>query len=372
MQSNTVFSHRELRCYSLRVALYRSNKFDQHVADRERMVHMQNNRTGLRGLLQPFVLTLCIVGVCTAADSPLRFRNGWLQQNGISAISAAEKPKKFTFTANVDATGKLTVLDHHAVSSIGGIILVEKAQRSVPTIGDCPALAYDPAQPNGARLMVDLGHFGKKPGQIFDWELVPTANFVKSGNHGLFTYMKNYAEYHPAFAGNLAGVNLYFVDTTRNLKEFSDIHRGFTINNIPGYPSTPSTDANRAASMLLKSELGQEQLMYTDKGVKFLFSAGRDHFEISGTPYWIVIGTDQNGHGRILKRIDPTLPEKANPVVYGSVIRIAKYTAFFRHMKEDCSEQWTSFQRALEAQRARIDVYSAAEVPHQVHGLAVM
>jgi hypothetical protein len=293
------------------------------------------------------------------------FRPGWLNKVGITAISAAQGPQTFVFSATPGLDGKLSVTNAHSLNRIGGIVFFEDARPKDASLGQCPRLGYSKDFPNGHRVFADFGGtIGRARGFVYDWEVLPTKNFVETDAHGLFTYMDQRASYNPAFAGNLAGVNLFFVDKTRRFSNFAEAHLGISRADIPGYPLKPPTPESNLAAQQLREALGKEQIIFTDKDVQFIFSKTDDgQLTISGTPYWIAVFRDAQGNGQVDRTIDAALPFRANPVVYGSAFRIAKYTAFFRYLKHHCGSEWRAFVKDLDSNRDAIDTYSFSDIP---------
>ena len=172
------------------------------------------------------------------------------------------------------------------------------------------------------------------------------AAFVKSGSDALFTYMGVHGEYHKSFAGNLAGFNLFLLDTFRSLRNPARAHLAVE-TTIPGYTSNREvTEANEAAARKLERWMRKSHLMFTDLDVDFVFQGGADgELVIDGDPYWIAVQSRTGGAGRISDRFDDSATTlTANPAVFGSGYRLAKYAAFFRYLKADCAARWKTLQ----------------------------
>ena len=317
--------------------------------------------------LRQTVLTLstCVALVSAyAADSLIQFRSDLWDSLGIETIKpGAVEPYVFAFKAEEKHNGR-KALAPSTMRSIGGIIFFESASPEKDTAA-CPTLSYDLSRANGQRF---VAAFGKDLaiGDIYDWEVIPTVSFASSGDHGLFTYMGYHAQYHKAFADNLAGVNLFFVDNMRNIQQFSDIHRTLG-KSLPGYPQTNSTSSSRLKSDVIRTKLRWSQLMFTDEGVRYSFRNQNGTLNISGAPYWIGVQQVESGAGREILRIDNTNDIlETNPVVYGSVIRIAKFTALFRHFIKNCPNEWSAFTADLGAKRGSIDLVKVAQMPYKL------
>lgn len=129
-------------------------------------------------------------------------------------------------------------------------------------------------------------------GELFDWELIPTAEDVASGESGLFSHMGAYGEYQKAFINNLAGQNLFLLDTSREYERFPEAHLFLASPTVVGYPQNDPKAENWTAWWGLRKFLRKfDRLLFFDKDVDFKFSAVAGKLQISGEPYWA--GVDQ-------------------------------------------------------------------------------
>src|SRR5438128_446283 len=106
-------------------------------------------------LLSIFTCLLAAVATVSpalGADDPISFRPGWLAKAGITAVSAAEGPQTFMFSATPGVDGRLSVTNAHSINRIGGVVFVEDASPKDASFRQCPRLGYSKDSPNGHRL----------------------------------------------------------------------------------------------------------------------------------------------------------------------------------------------------------------------------
>jgi hypothetical protein len=268
-----------------------------------------------------------------------------------TTVNRIDGPQILSFTASPSA-GPDRYLTPNAMKSMGGIIFMGVASPSVIP-NACPSLRIDLTRSSGTRLAVRFSESTEVHKEIFDWELIPTAEYVKSGEHALFSYMGVRAEYHKAFSDNLVGLNLFLLDNSRRWERFPYAHLFLAGPPIAGYPQNQPTDGGLAAWDRLRAFLGSEQLMFFDRGVKFFFSADSGRLSISGAPYWVAVEeADRQGNGRVIRAFTDTAAAKlANPTIFDSAYRISKYSAFFRYMAQFCPKELYNFWANLEANR---------------------
>src|SRR5262249_27357678 len=104
-----------------------------------------------------------------------------------------------------------------------------------------------------------------------------------------------------------------------------------------------------------------------DEGVDFAYSENNGKLVISGEPYWITIARNEDGTGCILVELkDTALTRQTNPTVYDSMYRVAKYSAFFKYLRDECGTQWKEFTGHLS--RGEMDTVLIAKdnMPHSV------
>ena len=119
-----------------------------------------------------------------------------------------------------------------------GEILFRQVAKPNSDANTCPAVRIDANKADGKRLAVRFSTSSNEVyGDIFDWEIIPTAEYVATGEDGLFSYMGVEAEYQKAFADNLAGLNLFLVDNARMLRAaFPYAHQFMAAPVVAGYP----------------------------------------------------------------------------------------------------------------------------------------
>jgi len=289
-----------------------------------------------------------------AGESRVEFEKRAFQKMGITPVGRKTRGLTFEHTARRDTAGTPDLLSVETMTVVGGVIFVEVARPAAPEYA-CPIPDIDPSAPTGQRLRVA---FGTSPvaADLHDWELVPLAAFVDSGSDALFTYMGVHGEYHEAFASNLAGFNLFLLDTFRSLNKPGEAHR-MVKTVVPGY-TYDVTEPNAAATRRLKRWMRQSHLMFTDFEVDFAFRPDADRLVVDGEPYWIAV-SGMGASARIDRRFaDAETILAANPAVFGSGFRLAKHAAFFRYLKADCPAEWRVLNERLRASRPALDLYT--------------
>ena len=297
------------------------------------------------------------IDIAEAGETEIVFEERGLQKLGITPAGRRTRNLTFQHTARRDVTGTPDLMAVETITVVGGVIFVEQARPHSPQYA-CPALAVDPAEASGKRLTVDFA--GQRvSGTIYDWELQPLMGFVGSGSDALFTYMGAHGEYHRSFAGNLAGFNLFLLDTFRSLRSPERAHLAVQ-TPAPGYTTGPDKDRiDKQAARELKRWMRRNHLMFTDLEVDFVFRPEDGELVVDGDPYWIALDSQGPGPGRITDRFDDSAATlAANPVVFGSGFRLAKYAALFRYLKADCPERWQALRRSVAKQRRSLDLYT--------------
>ena len=297
------------------------------------------------------------IGFAGAGETQIVFEKRGLEELGIRPAGSRTRHLTFDHTARRDVSGTPDLMAVETITVVGGIIFVERARPARPEYA-CPDVGIDLNEKSGRRVFVDFG--GQRvAGTLYDWELEPLVGFVRSGSDALFTYMGVHGEYHRSFAGNLAGFNLFLLDTFRSVRNPEQAHR-VVKTPVPGY--TVGADADRVdkkASRKLERWMRRNHLMFTDLDVDFLFRPESGDLVVDGDPYWIAVDSEGRGSGRITGRFDDretTLA--ANPVVFGSGFRLAKYAAVFRYLKADCPERWQTLRRSVAKHRRALDLYT--------------
>lgn len=310
-----------------------------------------------RPLTAVVVFAVLFGAFAVADETEIVFEKRGLQKLGITAAGKKTRHLTFEHTARRDVAGTPDLMSVETVTVVGGVIFVERARPDAPELA-CPAVDIDLAEESGKRLAVDFGD-ERVAGTLYDWEIEPLAAFVGSGSDALFTYMGVHGEYHEAFAGNLAGINLFFLDTFRSLRTPASAHLA-VMTNVPGYTSDREVNtANDEASRELVRWMGTRHLMFTDLDIDFVYRSADGELVIDGDPYWIKVRSRTGGAGRISGRFDDSATTlAANPAVFGSGYRLAKYAAFFRYLKADCPTRWKALHRNIADAKRELDLYT--------------
>ena len=303
------------------------------------------------------LLGVLSTGAVEAGETEIVFQERGLEKLGIKPAGRRTRNLTFEHTARRDVTGTPDLMAVETVTVVGGIIFVEQARPQSAEFA-CPSVGIDPVEESGRRLTLEIA--GQRvTGLVYDWELEPLVGFIRSGSDALFTYMGVHGEYHKAFAGNLAGFNLFLLDTFRSIRDPERAHLAVK-TAVPGYTTGP--DASRVdakASDKLTRWMRRSHLMFTDLDVDFVFRPEQGELVVEGDPYWISLDSRRGGSGRITGRFDDAAATlKANPVVFGSGFRLAKYAALFRYLKTDCPKQWQALRRSLSKHKRELDLYT--------------
>ena len=318
------------------------------------------------------LLLLCLAAAtlasapCTAAETRIEFEKGAYQKLGIRAVGTKTRGLTFEHTARRDASGTPDLLSVETMTVVGGVIFVEEARPAAPEFA-CPEPAIDLAAEDGGRLQLAFGNTSATT-RLYDWELEPLVRFVATGSDALFTYMGVHGEYHEAFAGNLAGYNLFVLDTFRSLNDPADAHR-LVSTTVPGYTHGIEQPSERAVRKL-KRWMGRSHLMFTDLAVDFTFAPADGELAVAGSPYWMAV-SGMGASARIDRRFeDAETILAANPVVFGSGFRLARHAALFRYLASACPKEWRTLNDALREHRSALDLYTipVRRMPYSVRG----
>ena len=304
---------------------------------------------------------VAMAGGAHAGETTVAFSKGGLRSLGI--VPAQRNTRRLTFEhrAQRDVTGTPDLLRMETMTVVGGVIFVQRARPSA-TAHACPKPSIDLAADSGRRLRVTFagvqGAEQTVAATLYDWELAPLAAFVHSDTDALFTYMGVHGQYHEAFVGTLAGMNLFLLDTFRSLKSPARAHL-VVATDVPGYTDdrTVSKANERAARRLVRWMRGSH-LMFTDAAVDFTFQPVGDRLAIDGEPYWIAVRA-RRGRGEIDRRFDDSdALLAANPAVFGSGMRLARHAAFFRYLKAECAAEWQALREHIHKATAKLDLYT--------------
>ena len=309
--------------------------------------------------LIPVVVLLSVLPMepAGAGETEIVFAERGLEKLGITPARRRTRNLTFAHTARRDVTGTPDLMAEETITVVGGVIFVEEARPEAPEYA-CPAVGVDTAAASGRRLTVAFPD-ERVAGTIYDWELEPLVGFVASGSDALFTYMGVHGEYHKSFAGNLAGFNLFLLDTFRSLRNRERAHLAVE-TPVPGYTVGPDADRiDKEASRKLARWMRRSHLMFTDLDVDFVFRPEDGALVVDGDPYWIALDSRGRGPGRITDRFDDAAATLAsNPAVFGSGFRLAKYAALFRYLKADCPERWQALKRNVGQEKRALDLYT--------------
>jgi hypothetical protein len=278
------------------------------------------------------------------------------------------------------------IYTHRILSENGGVILQGIAVASGNAVGLPVTMQYNPARPDGQRLLLTIGAMELTP-DIYDWELIPIARFVESDYTACMTLFdeprtpderkihgenKNkgimWANFHPAFGNSLIGLNLFFVDAmlvNPGLMQFAD--EAFAAP-IPGYHASALNVRNLSRPLRMENTemvelfLALEGLygnynsyIYTDHGTEISYRIENRRIVFSGVPSYrfvylnhdektAAVATEMNERIRSLYRNIHAI----NPTVFRSAEKTAQWAAFFRMVKAEYPQVWQKFMTQIE------------------------
>ena len=319
----------------------------------------------MRGICRSALVLLLCAGAALAVDAHagetiVTYSKGGLRSLGIVPAQGNTRRLTFEHRAQRDVTGTPDLLGVETMTVVGGVIFVQRARPSAPAYA-CPKSTIDVAAESGRRLRATF--LGDQEAQtvaatLYDWELAPLAAFVHSDTDALFTYMGVHGQYHEAFVGTLAGMNLFLLDTFRSLKSPARAHL-VVATAVPGYADDRAVSkANERSARRLVRWMRSSHLMFTDAGVDFTFQPVGDGLAIAGAPYWIAVRA-RGGRGEVDRRFDDAdALLAANPAVFGSGLRLARHTAFFRYLKAECAAEWQALRERIRDATPQLDLYT--------------
>lgn len=317
-----------------------------------------------------------IIGAATgsnAAERVVSTRTDRYFDHGVVASRFVKAPKDLVLSLSVPsgaktADGRLIITHSFAMRHVGGIVFDGVAAPNPSFLTLCPDIGVDPGKIDGRRLWIKYSdQMWAWSSGYYDWIITPVFDFVADigGGPVAFTYMGLHAQYHTAFSNNLAGLNLAFTDTFNMINDFAHVQKVIGDDSIPGYHLSSDTAEYAQASIEAVSKIRSEmssvanltQIMFVDADTKYSFGITfTKRLVFHGDPYWVLMTKNQDGSGNIEKRIDDTsLLLRANPIVFGNSIKIARLAAFFRYMKRDCNVQWRDFAERFNNVRREMD-----------------
>jgi hypothetical protein len=264
---------------------------------------------------------------------------------------------------------------------IGGVIFQGTAVPAGNALGQPVAMKYDPAQPDGRRLSLTIGGMAVTT-ELYDWEIIPVAQFVESGYTAcmtlldepqtpdeITTHWENYdkgirwVNFHPSLGNTLIGLNLFFADAmlvNPDLMQFAD--EAFN-EQIPGYHITGRNLRSMSRERRMLNTAGIELLLgiellygsynsyiYTDYGTVISYRIENNQLMFSGVPTYMfvkndyttdssTVATEMNEQFKKLYRNIIAI----NPTVYRTAERTAQWAAFFRMVQNDYPAVWQEF-----------------------------
>jgi hypothetical protein len=268
----------------------------------------------------------------------------------------------------------------------GGVIFQGIAVPAGNAIGQPVVIAYNPARQDGRRLKLTIGGTSVTA-ELYDWEMIPTAQFVDSGYAACMTLYDRpvtpeeeeihelneddgiyWANFHPALGDTLIGLNLFFVDAmfiNPILMQNTDL-----IFNAPikGYHTSWRNEQNVKSALPTQGSLETMQMVlheqdeleswnsyiYTDYGKEISYFVENNRIVFTGVPFYLFL---KNDHASKTVAVPEELNQKINdhyrdicdinPTVYRSAERTAQWAAFFRMVQKEYPQVWQKFMEQI-------------------------
>ncbi|MDR2701290.1 MAG: hypothetical protein LBB72_02530 [Spirochaetaceae bacterium] len=289
------------------------------------------------------------------------------------------------------------ILTYKITSVNGGVIFQGKAVPSGNAIGQPVTIQYNPAQPDGRRLVLTIGNTTVTT-ELYDWQIIPIAQFVESGFNACMTLYDDpenpeeekiddcydegeiyWANFHPALGDTLIGLNLFFVDAMLlNPFIMQNTNKAFSAQ-IPGYHITWRSEQKIVITLTRKARnffemLEREQdvikswnsYIYTDYGTQISYRIENRQILFSGVPAYLFV---KNNHANKTVAEAKELNERIiamhddiyaiNPTVYRTAEKTAQWAAFFRMVQAEYPQTWQLFIRQI----AGIEASPKVELP---------
>jgi hypothetical protein len=263
------------------------------------------------------------------------------------------------------------------VGSVGGIAFEAVAIPSASLKGKDVKLSYDKSQKDGNRLVISIGGKAYRP-SLPDWMLVPISKYADSPYTACVSLFgertnKSYYDivYHPAFQNTLMGLRLLHADILlMDVGRFWELPR-FNGKVVLGLgESIPGRSNWRSAALEIQSVFRRAEFrswVMTDYQVPVRFSIDGGAFTLTGEPYYYFWRYDALRNDRVPKVIEVrSLTEgmkakrsalmKLNPAVYNGLTKAMRFSAFFRFVKRNKPDIWSSFLKQVEGARIRPSV----------------
>jgi hypothetical protein len=264
---------------------------------------------------------------------------------------------------------------------IGGVIFQTTAVPVGNAAGQAVSISYDAAKPDGQRLTVTIG-MSTVTQNLYDWQFIPVALFADSGFTACMTlfgfpetkeekqmHSENdhalmWAEYHPALAKTLIGMNLFFIDAMFiNPERMRKVSDGFS-GIITGYNDTiinqtrSGTNSEQISGWLFIEQNinhSYNSYIYTDYGTKITYQIKNGQIVFTGIPtYQFLYNNDRDGTVTVATSMNSTIKSvyykvrAINPIVYSTAEKTAQWAAFFRMLREQNMDSWNEFIKQID------------------------
>lgn len=269
------------------------------------------------------------------------------------------------------------------VGEVGGVTFESVARPDfdgrIPTI----QLSYVASNPDGRRLWVRVDdHWVVAP--IYDWQMIPIANFAASKYTACFTLFGDADDlgdnraaefakqqhgdviaFHPALKNTLVGLRLMQLDMLIISEDAVDLPKQNGRYVLGRGESVPNIAANENAMVSIDEGLVQaaaadsydtdhkrpfQSYIINDKDSGIRFSVQNNMLSIRGAPtyytFWVDKTTKSPVPNRALNRwlaSNSATVRQINPAVWDNAVTTAQYAAFFRYVKANNPSSWQQF-----------------------------
>ena len=242
-------------------------------------------------------------------------------------------------------------------------------------------IKYDPGSPDGSRLVITVNGTTPFQPRIFDWQLKPIAEFANSRYNSVVTIKRTegnkYRDVicHEAFTNQLLGIRAiqadkiafmskeYFEKPSENVIEGLSGFMKYNKQEVFGIGEENLNEGLKDISKAASRELGKivsergsyaNRSMILDHDVEITASVSEGKFVLKGAPY-IQVLLAYNNYVRFFwpttaaeRELSSNLFRKINPYIFQSMKTLSSYSALFRYIKMNNSENWNEFLKSIQ------------------------
>ncbi|MCZ6801781.1 MAG: hypothetical protein O7F12_14970 [Nitrospirae bacterium] len=215
----------------------------------------------------------------------------------------------------VRSAGPSSLNSYNFVGKVGGVSFEQVAIPDTELAAKPLVLSYDPAAPDGSRLVVQVGTTTVRS-KIADWLLIPIAHFADSDFTAATSLFgdgpdsKNfyYIQYHPAFQNTLLGLRLFQADIllmNARQNRFLPKRNGKVVlgkgENLP-IQNNYIDDVMALSQIMAKQQFTSWVLTDTDAPSSFFIQDGE--FQVRTVPYYYFWRRNENSLNQHQEKVD--------------------------------------------------------------------